>query len=175
MRIITSSQLRGIKQKVYLIVLDPNIDLQILDLPSNSIVFVRESEYNISFCLSYFRNRNLKIKTPSIVSNNCSAGVCYKNLGIPFYSPTINTFIMPREFIKFCSNFKEYISTGIKFLRMERGHLNTRAYPVGLLKDIEIRFVHDTSWNDVFKTWNKRVNRIDWNNLFFYLMKEVLQ
>lgn len=37
--------------------------------------------------------RKLKNRTPSILSNNCTAGVLYSDFGLPFASPTINMFM----------------------------------------------------------------------------------
>ena len=39
-------------------------------------------------------------------------------------------------------------------------------YPIGLIKDIEIHFLHYQSEEEALSKWEKRIKRMDWNNLF---------
>lgn len=40
-------------------------------------------------------------------------------------------------------------------------------YPLGKLGDIEIHFMHYSNWDEVIDTWNRRVERINFDKLFF--------
>lgn len=52
----------------------------------------------------------LENKKPSIIASNCNGGVIYHDLGLKFYSPTINLFLYPKDYLKFISNLKYYLS-----------------------------------------------------------------
>ena len=52
----------------------------------------------------------LKNKNITIFSNNCLAGFLYQKYGLKYLSPTIGANIEPSHFIKFCQNYKYYIS-----------------------------------------------------------------
>lgn len=104
-------------------------------------------------------------KDISIISNNCIGGVLYHDLGIRFNSPTINTLIYGNEFVYFANNLKYYISINLVL------HDNTN-YPIGILKsdnpnlpDIYIHFLHDNDFEIAKQNWNRRKQRVNYNNL----------
>lgn len=57
--------------------------------------------------------RKVKTKRPTIIASNCNGGIIYHDLGMKFYSPTINLFFYPKDYIKFISNLKYYLSLSI--------------------------------------------------------------
>lgn len=79
----------------------------------------------------------IKSKDFTIICNNCLAGVFYNDLGLKFRSPTINLFMYPSDFVKFCLNLKYYINVELTEVLQEKYN-----YPVGKLEDIEIYFMH---------------------------------
>ena len=52
----------------------------------------------------------LKLKNSdfTIISSNCLGGVISHKLGLKFMSPTVNLFIEPSSFVKFCKNLTYY-------------------------------------------------------------------
>ena len=44
----------------------------------------------------------------TIISSNCIGGVISHKLGLRFMSPTVNLFIEPSSFVKFCKNLTYY-------------------------------------------------------------------
>lgn len=94
----------------------------------------------------YLRKKIIN-KSPTIISNNCNATFIYKDLGLKFYSPTINLFFSINDFIKFIENMDYYLSLDLIELTD-----NTKNYPVGRLGDIQINFMHYSSFQDAKKS-----------------------
>lgn len=111
-----------------------------------------------------WRNRNerstLKNTDFTIFSQNCIGGIMYHDLGIQFQSPTINMLFTPKDFIKFMENIHYYLEQDIIFLQTDK------PYPIEKLGDILIKFLHYHSEDEVISAWNKRKERINWNNVF---------
>lgn len=110
------------------------------------------------------RKKNLKKKikntTFSLLSSNCIGGIIYHDLGLEFLSPTINTMIKSRDFIKFVINLEEYLTYDLKFIKTKKN------FPVAILKDITIYFTHYESEQEALFKWNERKKRIQWDNLY---------
>lgn len=51
----------------------------------------------------------IKNTAPTIISNNCIAGIIYHNLGLKFFSPTINLYISGWDYILFVENLEDYL------------------------------------------------------------------
>ena len=107
---------------------------------------------------------NLQNKEPiSILSSNCLGGLIYHELGMQFQSPTVNIRFSSKDFVKFVLNIDHYLSS--EFVKKE----TEETYPVALLDDITVHFVHYHQFEDAVATWKKRCKRINWNNLFIIL------
>lgn len=96
----------------------------------------------------------------SIISCNCLGGLIYHDLNMQFLSPTINLFINTPDFVKFCNNIEYYIACELV------EHKDDRDYPIGMLDDIQIDFLHYKDFNEAKTCWNKRKKRINYNNIF---------
>lgn len=105
------------------------------------------------------RNRNF-----SIISNHCMGGIIYHDLGMQFLTPTINLKILPDDFIIFVENLDEYLSLPVE----EVDHCSV-PYPVGRINgshgSVIIWFVHYKSFENAVDSWNKRKERINYENL----------
>ena len=104
--------------------------------------------------------KKLKNNNFTILSQNCIGSIMYHDLGVKFFSPTINMLFEPKDFLKFLSNVKYYIYKEIEFMETDK------KYPVGKIDDIKIDFVHYKSKEEVLEKWNKRRERINWNKLY---------
>ncbi len=129
----------------------------------NKIIKSCEKKY-----LKKLRKRNQNL-TPTIVCNNCIAGVIYHNLGLQFQSPTINLFIKGEEYLEFVKNFEYYSKCDVVEV-----HDEDQPYPVGKIvpnddehKEIKIFFQHYKSFDDAKKKWLERYKRVNWNNVYF--------
>ena len=98
---------------------------------------------------------------PTIIASNCTGGYIYHWLGLEFRSPFINLFMTPEDFIKALEYFEDFMSCKIEEVK---GSLYP--YPVGkAMNGVLIHFMHYPSFNEAISIWNKRVQRIDYNNL----------
>lgn len=97
----------------------------------------------------------------SIISVNCIGGVLAHDYKIKFLSPTINLFMLPADYIKFVKNLQYYVNCDIKEVK-NAGY----TYPLGLLDDIMLFFVHYPSFDVARQKWNERKGRINFENLF---------
>jgi uncharacterized protein (DUF1919 family) len=124
---------------------------------------------------SFFARSKLKNKTFSIISNNCISGGIYHKFGLPFSTPTVWCFFFPAEYIKFLENLKGHLNQPLQFTTQTK-HPSAqqlrqtiqRNYPIGVLGgDVEIHFLHYHTDEDAREKWNRRLARINWDNLFF--------
>lgn len=100
-----------------------------------------------------YKNNNI-----SVISQNCLGGVFYHDMGQGFLSPTINLYFTCPDFVKFVLNLKHYI--GLK-LQMTWGE----EYPIGMLDDIKVYFMHYQTCTEAKEAWERRKQRINWDNI----------
>lgn len=101
----------------------------------------------------------LKIKDISIISQNCIGGVFYHDMHMQFLSPTIDLFFKEPDFVKFVRNLEYYMSVDLKMCWGEE-------YPIGILEDIKIYFMHYKTCLEAKESWERRRQRINWNKIF---------
>lgn len=121
--------------------------------------------------LSKIRYKKLKNKDFTIISNNCFSGGVYRRYNLPYNTPTVGLFIMPKDYIKFLSDLKNYIETDLEFISPENSkykeYISNKdsrfgKYPIGKLKDVEIHFLHYKTEEEAYEKWNRRKNRINY-------------
>lgn len=106
------------------------------------------------------KRRRLKNKDFTILATNCCGTMMYHDLGLPFLSPTINLMIGMSDFFKLLGNLKWYMEQEIVEQQSDY------QFPVGLLADITIKFMHYDTFDDAVTKWEERKKRINWDNLF---------
>lgn len=118
------------------------------------------------------RRKKLKNTNFTLISNNCWGGLCYEYLDIPFYSPTIGLYFYADDYIRFVSDLKNYIMLPLTFINVnESKHYESLIFKgennviIGILGDVEIIFLHYKSKEEALEKWNKRVKRINFENL----------
>lgn len=119
------------------------------------------------------RKGKLVNKEFSIISNNCWGGRIYQKFDLPYTSPTVGVYFYPDEYIKFLNNLEHYLS--IEPIIIPRGKSKYakqlselrvyRYFPIGLIDDIEIVFLHYRSDEEAIEKWEKRKKRINLSNL----------
>ena len=95
----------------------------------------------------------------TFISQNCIGGVLYHDLGLQFLSPTINTFIPEPGFVKMVLNLRYYIEQELVIRWGEE-------YPIGMLDDVEVHFMHYETCKEAKESWEKRKARINWDKIF---------
>lgn len=126
------------------------------------MVFPIKKKQHIKRFESEVKNK-VKNNNFSIICSNCIGGFIYHRLGLQFLSPTINCFIEPSDFIRFCEHLEYYLSLKLKFKESDK------PYPVARLDDVTIYFNHSKSNEEAENTWEKRKNRVNYNNLYVIL------
>lgn len=123
---------------------------------------------------SNFRKKNLNVQNPTIISNNCWAGIVSQYLGIKYYTPTIGLYFFAEEYIKFLERFDYYIKQDLKIIETKDSRYyekmvkkNHKHAIVGKLDDIEIVFLHMKTGKEAIEKWNKRVQRINKKYIIF--------
>lgn len=106
----------------------------------------------------------------SIISNNCWGGLVYQRFALPYTSPTIGLFIMDDDYIKFLEHLDYYLAQPLKFITKGQSRYVRRLlaestaksnYPIGLLDDVEVHFLHYSSEKEAFEKWEKRKKRLN--------------
>lgn len=121
------------------------------------------NRYRIREYKAYLRRKRARLQNRNftIISSNCVGAFMYRDLGLPYLSPTINLSVGMNEFVKMAGNLRWYMAQEI--VRIED---NTYGCPAGLLGDVVIKFVHYKSYDEAAEKWNERKRRINWDNLF---------
>lgn len=97
---------------------------------------------------------------PSIISSNCIGGRVYQVADLQYFSPTVGLWFEPDDFYKFVLNIGNYLSFDLEF-----GYYTKDNYPVGLLGDIKIHFMHYDNFDDAIKSWTRRAARVNLNHI----------
>lgn len=115
------------------------------------------------------RDRRNRFNLPpmSVISSDCSGGVLCHDYGLPLDSPTVNLIIEDDNFISFCRNLPKYLQEEL----IDGGFDKNNGYPIAYCGDIIIKGIHYHTFNDLLLTWNRRRQRVHYDNLV-YIMTE---
>lgn len=124
----------------------------------------------------YSTLRSIFRENTSIICNNCFGGRISQDLGYPYNSPTVGLYFFYPDYIRFLSNLSQYLQSPLYF-RKESKYVQGREnmnnaphhYPIGYLEyngeEVEIEFLHYHSETEAREKWERRVKRVDINNL----------
>ncbi|EFF63409.1 DUF1919 domain-containing protein [Turicibacter sanguinis] len=110
----------------------------------------------------------------TIVSNNCWGGFIYKRFKLQYNSPFIGLFIFAPDYIYLLKNFNNIINNDIRPVQPQESRYYEQLkkyrildkYPIGKLDDnVEIHFLHYKTFNEAKEKWDRRVKRINFQNL----------
>lgn len=122
----------------------------------------------------YIWRKRLRQTDFTIISNNCWGGTISQYLGLKYNSPTVGLIIFPEDYLKFCADLKRYLDMELTFIELKDSKMAERFqfkpggdgdFPVGVLGDIEVYFMHYKSTKEAYEKWNRRKNRINWNRI----------
>ena len=108
----------------------------------------------------------LKQNPVSLIANNCWGGIVYHVLGLEFCSPFINMFENDIHYLKLLSDLKYYLNKELEFVKLGLNQALKREYPICKLGDVELHFNHYSNMKDVETKWYKRIEKINWDNIF---------
>jgi uncharacterized protein (DUF1919 family) len=126
---------------------------------------------------SFIRTIFLTNKDFSIISNNCWGGYVYQYFGLEYKTPFIGLYIFGPDYIRLIKDFDYYMSKSLIEIDLSQSkylsHINdkdrVKGYPVGLLGDLEIHFLHYKNFDVAFEKWNRRLSKINKNNIIYKL------
>lgn len=133
--------------------------------------FYRKTIFKIE---RYFKKKsmrnNFNDENLTIISSNCIGGCIYSDLNKSFNSPTINCFFFSSSFVKFCANLEYYLNVELQEVSSSKD-AGLVDYPVGVLEDVEIHFLHYKSFHEAKVKWEQRRKRVNLDNTV-YLMTD---
>jgi uncharacterized protein (DUF1919 family) len=117
--------------------------------------------------------KSIKANDFSIISSNCWGGSVYEDLKLSYQTPTIGLFFYAPCFMELLKDLKTTINLPLTFVESSKyeGANAFRGenfkYPIGELgTDIEIHFLHYKTEAEAKDKWERRKQRINWDNLF---------
>ena len=153
----------------YLMIMNERNFKEIMDeairagVPKDKIISYRILELpNIDF-ENYFRLRSSRV---TIISDNCWGGIVYKTLGLECISPFKNLFLKEEHYLKLLSDFQYYMEQELRFAYYCEDEVKKVKYPVMCLGDVEIHFNHDVDGEAATQKWERRKEKINYDNLF---------
>ena len=145
-------------------------------IPKYRSVINDTERYNINRFLGYFRRRLFTGTIPSIIANDCTAGLIYEMMNMAMLSPTINCGIYPEDFLRLCSRPEYYFAQELKDWHWMRGLINPGTppeYPEARMGDIRVFFSHygaeDGCFERISEHWRLLCKRIDYEHLVFLM------
>ena len=127
----------------------------------------RNAFYSVKEKIRSIRIRNKQV---TIISNNCWGGFMYQSCRIKYNSPFIGLYMYAPEYIALLRNLKYNLSQPLRFIKHEQSkykNIVPTQYILGVLGDtgIEIVFMHYHLEEEALEKWNRRMRRINWNNM----------
>ncbi len=128
--------------------------------------------------------RELRNTSVSIISDNCWGGFMSRYCHLPYRSPFVGCFVPAPDYLRMLHSLKAYMEGEMRFIpRAESRYIDRlthirRDHPVGILppvrgrgncEGIEIHFLHYGTPEEALEKWQRRVARIDYDNLLVKL------
>lgn len=124
------------------------------------------------------RRIGLKHTDFTIISNNCTGGYVYQYFGIPYNTPTEGLYFTTDDYLKLIERPQYYFTHKVELINPQHSVLAKLGkdihYPVGVIDDIEIYFMHYHDPNEALSKWYRRSSRMNFNKLFFLLTETEL-
>lgn len=106
------------------------------------------------------KKKKLHNTNPTVIASNCNGAVILHDLGCRFNSPTVNLYFDAKDFIKLLSNPTKYFEEELIEISSEE------IFPVGMLGDVKVYFMHYKNFDEAKKKWDERKERINYDNMF---------
>lgn len=113
------------------------------------------------------RRMRLKNRNATIIADNCNAGFIMHDMGMRFNTPTVNLFFRPADYLRFLKELPHYLTLE----PTELADANVK-YPMGLLGDIPVHFMHYGTFALAHNKWMERAQRVDFNNLYVMMTEK---
>ncbi|WP_027077529.1 DUF1919 domain-containing protein [Maribacter antarcticus] len=97
----------------------------------------------------------------TIISDDCWGGQIYRQLSIPYYTPTVGLWIGGDDYLKFIENLNNTNAYNIQKVNSKE------TYPIGKSSDAQFHFLHYENFDLAVRTFKRRYDRIIWNRLLY--------
>lgn len=114
--------------------------------------------------LAEYRKR-LENNDFSLFSSNCTGGIVSHDLGLPFRSQFVNLAVRPHDFVRYLKKLDYYNSLDVEFPDTAESSWNGD-YPVGVIGDVTVHFIHYKTEEEARSKWNERKMRLNKDNIF---------
>lgn len=141
--------------------------LFLLGIYASLIGGARNLYYSSKVMMRHLLIRNKEV---SIISNNCWGGFMYQSCKLKYNSPFIGLYMYAPEYIALLRNLRYNLAQPLHFIKHEQSKYKNVVPPqyiIGVLgdTDIEIVFMHYHLEEEALEKWNRRLKRIDWDNM----------
>lgn len=109
--------------------------------------------------------KQLKNRSFSLITSDCTGGVMCKDLSVRMNSPTRNLFFNASDFICFCENLDYYLTQKLQ----PTDNRDNSGYLTAKLGDLVLYLVHYDSFDQAKEEWERRKVRVNKENLFFIM------
>lgn len=97
----------------------------------------------------------------TIISDDCWGGQIYRQLLIPYYTPTVGLWIGGDDYFRFIENLHAPDATDIFAIKSKA------TYPIGQSPYAKFHFLHYENFDIAKETFIRRYQRINWDNLLY--------
>ncbi len=114
------------------------------------------------------------VESFTIISDDCWSYGPYVDFRVKFSTPFIGIRIEPPCYLELLKDIQGYVESPLTFINYSKyNHVNSWRekdrldFPIARLKNgIELLFVHESNEDIGREKWQRRLTRINWNNLF---------
>lgn len=103
---------------------------------------------------------------PSVLCDNCTAGMILHDFAFQFKSPTVNLYFEGYDFFDFAEDMDYYFAKDVVQINEEEKHPVGKIFGDETHKDIILHFLHYKSFSEANDCWERRKKRIDKEHLF---------
>jgi len=101
----------------------------------------------------------VRVREPfAILTNNCWGSALYRDLDIPYNTPFVGTLVPPECYLRFVADVPGYLAQPLRFVPTSRYGWPLK-YPLALLGDAEIHFMHYRDAAEATDKWTRRLER----------------
>lgn len=144
----------------------------------NAKVFFKPYYYKLQRLCKLYRRIGLRCRDFSVISNNCTGGYVYQYFGVPYNTPTEGLYFTTEDYLKIIKRPEYYFKHKIVLIDSKCSTLAVAGrdihYPVGVIDDVEVYFMHYPDPDEALSKWYRRASRINYKKLFFLLTETEL-
>lgn len=96
----------------------------------------------------------------SFLCNNCTGAMMIHDMGKRFDSPTVNLWMSPPHFLYLIKNIQSLANCEIVDITPPDSN-----YPIGLLGECKLHFLHYRTFAEAEHAWKKRIKRLKFDNM----------